>query len=64
MKLNKKEKAIILEALLWTVHGDTDGWDNATKDLAKKLLGCSHVPSRWMDWNCWRKKINKYANNT
>tara|TARA_R110000851_G_scaffold131354_2_gene265216 strand:+ start:7877 stop:7999 length:123 start_codon:yes stop_codon:yes gene_type:complete len=38
MKLSKKEKAIILEALLWMVHGDTDGWDNATKDLAKKLL--------------------------
>ena len=56
MKLSKEEKAIILEALLWMVHGDTDGWDNATKDLAKKLLGCSHVPSRWMDWNCWRKK--------
>ena len=40
MKLSKKEKAIILEALLWMVHGDTDGWDNATKDLAKKLLVC------------------------
>lgn len=44
MKLSKKEKAIILEALLWMVHGDTDGWDNATKDLAKKLLGCAVYP--------------------